>query len=131
MLKKTALIAFLIMAFASYVFAADVVHLKNGTKYEGKVVAIHPDTIEMSMGEGRPTRFIAIKDIRVIVYENGETEAFQDTVTVGSTEKELKEIKAKLAVNEKESAKSNGVLLGVGICVALFLVLSLIASSGS
>lgn len=66
----------LVFSFAGYAFAADVIRMKDGTKYEGKVVVIHPKTVELITEDGKPNRIIPKKDISVIEYENGEKETF-------------------------------------------------------
>lgn len=121
MKKRTALVILMIAAFANYSFAADIVHLKDGTKYEGKVLAIHPDRLEMSTGEGMPARIIAIEDVALIVYDNGQTESFQDTVKALDKQKELQ---ARLAASEKENTEATGLLwMATGCVVIVTLVL--------
>lgn len=115
MFRKLALFV-LVFAFAGSAFAADVVRLKNGKEYEGKVVVINPQTVELFSEKLMLKRIISKKDISVIEYENGETETFPECTVTRLTE------------YEREKLHTYG---GISCCalVTIIAVVAIIASN--
>jgi len=130
MVKKI-IVIFILLLFPNYIFAADVIHLKDGTKFEGKVITIQPETVEIDMGENKPKRIIAKKDIKVIVYENGEVETFEIKKEEVSTSQDINEIKKKVEEKEKKDTKKEGLITGIAICCILYIIVALIVASNS
>ena len=128
MLKKLIVMFMILFSFANYVFAADVIHLKNNTKYEGKVVAIHPETVELYMGENSPKRFFSKREIKVIVYENGETEIFPEAEKKPEMNSDIKEIRKTVDKIEKDKMKKSGIIEGVAVCCIIYIIASLIVA---
>ncbi len=110
MLRKLTLFV-LLFALANSVFAADVVRMKNGKEYEGKVVTITPSTVELLSEKLMLKRIIPKKDISVIEYENGEKEQFPEC-----TEK-------RLTARERERLQTYG---GISCC-ALATIIAVVA----
>lgn len=84
----------LVIIFSFPIFAQDVIHLKNGDKYSGKVQEIRPAEIVLVIPDA-PKRIILKRDIKVIVYENGEIEMFD------TNQNEIREQEVIPSINKK------------------------------
>jgi hypothetical protein len=115
----------LIILLPCLMFAQDVLHLKDGKKIKCKVVAINPETVEVSTGSDMPKRTIAKEDISVIVYENGEVETFSNS-DKPENQYQMIELERRLAESEKKSKGNENTLQVIGICCVLLVILALI-----
>lgn len=119
---------FLLFMFPLICYSADNIYLNSGEKFECKVISVDTSTVTVEILLTGIRRTFYKYEIKVIIYENGNAETFQivkpespsiKTEAPDESEKRLREL-------EKKSAKSDGVVIGVGACCVLLLILLII-----
>ncbi len=101
-------------------YSQDSVQFIDGSKILCKVLSINPETIEISTGEDMPKRTFFKKDIKEIMYKNGEIETFINQQSTEELEKRLTENEMKI---EKQKNDLGGVamLITLGILAIIFI----------
>ena len=105
----------LIILLPCLIFPQDVLHLKDGSKIDCKVVSIHQETVEVIVGEDIQNEKIQKADIKVIVYENGKVEIFSSQLSKEELEKRLIENEMKVEIQKKD-------LGGIVVLVTLIII---------
>ncbi len=108
----------LILCCSTLAAAQDVVHLKDGTKIKGAVKLIREENVDVSIDNGAETRTILKKNIKAIVYENGEVDTFEEYSDMGKVNKRLDRMEDKIDRIEPERSLIS--------CCSIILVFGLV-----
>ena len=118
-------ILLLILLISNITFAQDIIVKKNGDEVKSKIIEITPSDIEFKDFEFQdgPIRNIAITEVLMIIYENGERKNFKQELTneTNSTQKN----------NEFRKHRINLDLIAVGINGSTFISYEFINEDGS
>lgn len=73
---------FAVVLCTSTAFAQDVIHKKDGTKVEAKILSVNEDYVEFKRWNNQqgPTFAISIEKVFKIVYSNGDVDVFDEPV---------------------------------------------------
>jgi len=116
------------LTLSSTAFTADKIHLNNGMIIDGSITQIDLESVTIKYTDQDLTRTLDKMEIKVIIYEDGTAETFQNTVAVKSEQEGARRDKFEERLTEAEitAAKNRGLMDGIGVCIVLLLLLAII-----
>lgn len=127
-MKRNVISLIILFSLTSVIYCQDIVYLGSENKIECKVIAIHPDTVEIQPSDSTAKRYIDKSKIRAIKYENGKMQFFDDQGKKDetSTDKKVKNLENRINENDKKEAHQSGIVTGIGICCGIVLILAIL-----
>lgn len=125
-IRNLAIFLSLVIPFVCY--SSDNIHLYSGQIIECKVLSIDTTTVTAEILKSGIKRTFYKTEIKVIIYEDGKAEVFSvaQSEPPGDMKQQIDELEKKSDKMELKSAKSEGLLTGIGICCVIVLILALI-----
>ena len=95
---------------------------------DGSITQIDLESVTIKYTDQDLTRTLDKMEIKVIIYEDGTAETFQNTVAVKSEQEGARRDKFEERLTEAEitAAKNRGLMDGIGVCIVLLLLLAII-----